>query len=760
MTLLTRSSLMSVVLAVIIINSLTAQDLEKSVLKKEPYTWKNVQIVGGGLVDGIVFHPKAKDVCYCRTDMGGAYRRNPATKRWEPMLDWISYKDWNLVGVESLAVDPSDPNCVYLSCGTYTAPETPNGAILRSNDMGHTFQRTDVPFKMGGNENGRGNGERMAVDPNNGNILFLGTRNDGLWRSMDKGASWQRVSSFPDVNEVPPADAKDKNAFDNWKWNVKGSGINCVVFDPKSGLQGKGSKTIYVTVSLMGRMNFYCSKDGGASWNAVDGQPVQYRPTHAVLASDGNLYISYSDGAAPSRSKTGALWCYNTSNGKWKDISPAKQDSAKSDNFGYIAVAVDASNPKHIITSTYGKFHDTDDIYRTTDGGQTWAAVMHGGKAKFDYSNAPYVHHTPIHWMFDIEIDPFNPNHAMFVTGYGGWETLDLNNVSTSQPTNWSLFTPGIDETVPLDILSPSKGAQVISGIGDYCGFAHYNLDKPADDCFDNPHFGNTNSLACAEQNPELIVRVGRISYHSQGGSIGYSLDGGRTWNGTNPPTPESKLGIIAVSADGSSWVWTPENQQAYYTTDKGISWKIISNLPVNTKVIADKVNPKKFYAMSLFDGKLYTSTDGGATFTETPLVLPNGLPKYSKNRGDERGGQDRIYAAPGKEGDLWIAAFDGLYHSDDAGAHFVQITNVEEMHGFGFGKEAPGASYPALYFIGNTAGVRGIYRSIDMGKSWVRINDDQHQWGLLLLISGDPKTYGRVYVGTHGRGLMYGDPK
>jgi hypothetical protein len=40
-----------------------------------------------------------------------------------------------------------------------------------------------------------------------------------------------------------------------------------------------------------------------------------------------------------------------------------------------------------------------------------------------------------------------------------------------------------------------------------------------------------------------------------------------------------------------------------------------------------------------------------------------------------------------------------------------------------------------------------------------VRINDDQHQWGLVLQITGDPKQYGRVYVGTHGSGTIYGDP-
>jgi hypothetical protein len=40
-----------------------------------------------------------------------------------------------------------------------------------------------------------------------------------------------------------------------------------------------------------------------------------------------------------------------------------------------------------------------------------------------------------------------------------------------------------------------------------------------------------------------------------------------------------------------------------------------------------------------------------------------------------------------------------------------------------------------------------------------VRINDDQHQFGLIGQITGDPKLYGRVYVGTLGRGILYGDP-
>ena len=89
----------------------------------------------------------------------------------------------------------------------------------------------------------------------------------------------------------------------------------------------------------------------------------------------------------------------------------------------------------------------------------------------------------------------------------------------------------------------------------------------------------------------------------------------------------------------------------------------------------------------------------------------------------------------------------------------FVRLPDVDEIEAFGFGKNAPHESYPALYLAGKVHGQSGVFRSIDQARTWVRINDDQHQWGLILQIAGDPRQYGRVYVGTHGRGVVYGDP-
>src|SRR5687767_15609911 len=84
------------------------------------YNWRNVEIVGGGYVPGIIFNQSEPGLVYARTDIGGAYRLNSQTGRWVPLLDSLGWDDWNLTGVDSLATDPVDPDRVYVLAGTYT----------------------------------------------------------------------------------------------------------------------------------------------------------------------------------------------------------------------------------------------------------------------------------------------------------------------------------------------------------------------------------------------------------------------------------------------------------------------------------------------------------------------------------------------------------------------------------------------------------------------------------------------------------------
>ncbi|HTW50160.1 MAG TPA: hypothetical protein VMD92_19545 [Acidobacteriaceae bacterium] len=740
-------------------------------VKQERYRWKNVQIVGGGFVDGVIFHPTAPGVRYARTDIGGAYRWDTATHRWQPMMDWVPYADLNWMGVESIAVDPQDANRVYLACGTYTNARTPNGAILRSDDRGRTFARTNMPFKFGGNEDGRGNGERLAVDPQDGRVLFLGTRHDGLWRSADRGVTWTHVESFPDVTEAKPAmpvRAPGETPEQFWRrMPVRGDGIVFVKFLPRRA-EHRPTQKIYVGVSLMERPNLFVSFDGGTTWAAVPGEPQQYRPTRAVLSGDGFLYVTYGTAPGPSRMTDGGVWKLNVKTGAWKDISP-EHPAPGIREFGYAAVSVDARHPDTVIVSTFGRPHAEggEDIFRSLDGGATWKAVF-GSGGKYDYSAAPYVEKTPIHWLFDIEIDPADSNHAVFTTGYGGWETHDLTAMDRGEPTHWSALAVGIEETVALELDSANAGAHLISAIGDYGGFVHQDLDRPAPEGSSSPpRFGNTTGVAAAALDPDVVVRVGVSAEHRPGENISFSLDAGRTWQGTvAAPTAQARLGSIAVSADGGTWIWTPERETPYMTRDHGQTWLPVQGLAAGMRVIADPVDAKTFYAVSLADRILYRSRDGGSTFTARMFTLENApVEDASAGRGDPRGGQDRIYATPGRSGDLWLAAWDGLYHvptltqTGDAELTWERMPQVEEIHAFGFGKAAPGRAYPAMYLVGTVDGQPGIFRSTDEAMTWVRINDDEHQWGLILQVAGDPRIYGRVYVGTHGRGILYGDP-
>ena len=256
-----------------------------------------------------------------------------------------------------------------------------------------------------------------------------------------------------------------------------------------------------------------------------------------------------------------------------------------------------------------------------------------------------------------------------------------------------------------------------------------------------NPLMTNTDSLDFSEMNPSVVVRVGR---GDRGRSGAYSLDGGATWAPfATEPAGSRGSGTVAVSADAGTVLWTPRGAALSLTHDRGATWQACAGAPTGLHVVSDRVNPRKFYGVN--SGACYVSTDGGATFTAAASGLPNG---------------DRLRAVPGHEDDLWLVAGGGLYHSSDSGVNFTKAAGPTEVKGQGFGKAAPGHDYPALYIAGRVGTITGFFRSDDAGATWGRINDDQHGYGTAGTVIGDPRVYGRVYVGTNGRGILYGEPR
>ena len=709
-----------------------------------PYRWRSVAIRGGGFVTGIVFHPREKGLVYVRTDIGGAYRWDERAREWMALTDWLGRDDVNLMGIESIAIDPSDPARVYLAAGTYTNAKNGNGAILRSTDQGRSFRRTDLPFKLGGNEVGRGNGERLAVDPNDSRVLFFGSRGAGLWRSDDAGATVAEVKSFPDI-------AKSELASVQTTWGgLQYVGIAFVVFDPASGKPGAPTPKLYAGVSTR-ETSLYESGDAGRTWNAVKGQPLGLRPNHMARASDGIFYLSYGDEPGPDTMRDGAVWKYVPASGTWADVTPAPRPTdAETDGFGWGAVAVDPRNSKVLLATTFCRYRPYDDTFRSIDGGRSWAPLL--SKSRFDHSSAPWTRDAVPHWMADIKIDPFDSDHAIFVTGYGLWASRNLGTVDRGGTAEWRFENDGLEETVPLALISPPQGAQLLSGVGDIDGFRQDDLDTPTLQ-FAGPRLTNTLSMAIAGQAPQVVIRSGFIR-HRRHGEIraAYSQNGGTTWLpfASEPPQSEGG-GRVAVAADGKSVIWTPRHAGAWITSDFGESWQKVRGLPDTAVIEADKMDERLYYAFDAATGTLFSSDDGGMEFKVKETAGGSGdagLWFRPELRSDPRHRAVAYLAASGR----------GLLRWSDG--KLARLPHVQIAESLGLGRPKGNSDISTLFVSGKVDGTHGLFRSDDDGRSWQRINDDAHRFGAIQLVTGDPKRYGRVYFAGSGRGVLYGDPR
>lgn len=693
------------------------------------YQWRNVEIVGGGFVTGVIHHPGQRGLVYARTDIGGAYRMDNRTKRWQPLLDWVGWDEWNWTGVESLALDPNDPRRLYLAVGTYTNDWSPiNAAILRSDDQGRTFRRTDLPFKLGGNEPGRSMGERLVVDPRDGRIIYLGTRNHGLWRSTDRGATWARVESFPSVG-------KD------------GLGLGFVFFDARGARHGRPTPTIYVGATDTASP-LYRSTDGGVTWASVPGQPTGLLPHHGELAPDGHIYVTYGDLPGPYEMYNGAVHKVDTATGVWTDITPLRPNTGGEAGFGYGGLAVDPRRPGTVMVSTMSRWGPVDDIFRSVDGGRTWHSIAE--RQVLDTSGSPYLdfHGTAkLGWMIgDISIDPFDSNKVMYVTGATIFGSDDVTGAEAGRATHWSVRAQGLEETAVLDLISPPWGPPLISALGDIGVYRHERLDVvPPDGQAANPVSGSSPSLDYAALAEGFVVRVAYGGSKERGA---YSTDAGVSWQPfAGEPAGSSQPGRIVLSADARTIVWVPGDVAPHYSRDRGTTWIPVEGLANGVVVAGDRVDGSKFYAFDPASGTAYVSVNGGVSFLPSATGLPTGAGKL-----------ETVLERPGR---CWLAAGPGgLWRSVDGGTTYQRVSSVVEAHTIGFGKAGVGRAEMAAYISGVVGGVRGIFRSDDDGVSWVRVNDDQHQYAWTgSAITGDPRRYGRVYISTNGRGIPYGEP-
>ncbi|MET3148003.1 UNVERIFIED_ORG: hypothetical protein ABIB63_003801 [Xanthomonas axonopodis] len=372
--------------------------------------------------------------------------------------------------------------------------------------------------------------------------------------------------------------------------------------------------------------------------------------------------------------------------------------------------------------------------------------------AQFDHSAAPWTAHATPHWIGALAIDPFDSNHALFVTGYGIWASRNLQTFSTQQPLQWWFQDRGLEETVPLDLLSPMAGAHLLSALGDIDGFRHDALDT-AQLQYLGPRLTNGESIDAAGQAPQWVVRSGTVRDRRNNEIRAlYSQDGGTHWSAfaSEPPRGQG-AGTIAIAADAAQVVWAPEQGGVWRTGDVGKHWQRVQGLPDTAVVVADRVDAQRWYAADRVSGRLYESRDGAASFRDTGQQV--GSPAR-----DERA-RPQLRPDPWRAGVVYLAS-PTLGVMRWRNGQLRTLSRPDEARSLGIGKALRAGAPPALYLAGRIAGVDGIFRSDDEGAHWRRINDDAHRFGKPYSVTGDPRIAGRVYFATGGRGIFYGDPR
>ncbi|GJM64399.1 carbohydrate-binding protein [Persicobacter diffluens] len=687
----------------------------------QSYQWDNVIVGGGGYVTGIAIHPKVKDVVYMRTDIGGIFQWSSAQDRWLPLFGWIDADHDNLYGVDGLALDPNNAQVMYATLGKYPLYE---GGIYKSTDGGVNWNKLRDE-KFASNMKFREVGENIIVDPNNSQVVYVGTRLNGLLRSTDGGSNWSTIGSVSKGYVGDPANY--------WEQANNPIGIRNIAIDPSEISSGR-SRKVYATVYTEG---VYVSNDGGNSFSKMNGSPSDCIRT--VVNNQGHLFVTTEDGVYRYR-------------GSWEKLN-VNTEGYKMFN----GISIDPFNQDNLFVSN-GRQLWWQKQYLSQDGGDSWQEYS-------AFNGRMEVHDRTWHAedlgffqaaTADIAFDPHQQGRVYTTDWYQVWRTENLYEV----PSHWYNDVKGHEEIVVLALCSPHEGVPLFSGQGDVVGFRHDNQ-------FEVPTKRLTTKAECtgidySESQTQHMALVSASDWYGANTQIFTSSNSGADFYAVNQPAGALN-GKIAMSAnDPQKLVYVYGNAAPYYSTDGGQNWKSSSGAPTTAltttymyqyddPLISDRKLNNTFYLLDRTQGKLYESNDGGAnwyTINTAGLVSSDQYANLGIGWGDYG---DLMGVSQGS---------DGLWLSNDRGRSFTKNNYFElaRMFSFGVGQQATGM--PAIYVYGKRNGQWGVFISDDFGTNWRRINDDLSYVGNApTMMKGDRQTYGKVYVGTNGSGLFYGAP-
>ena len=254
--------------------------------------------------------------------------------------------------------------------------------VFGTNDNGTTFQNLFTDQVNTDNWQSRGFDNitmmDMSISHANADIVYLGFFDMGIWRSLDKGESWENCND------------------DNYSGDWSGFGGNCatiladparanVVWASQSGNQEGEAPTYLLKNENTGNKNNWNLSNTGLPDNEIMGLSlaINSNPNNRTLyvTGSGNVYKSTDDGMIWIQQKTG----------------------------GFRFTAVDYFNNNLVYAG------GESGLYKSSDAGLTWTIVNH---TDLQTNNGTLFWDRDYQGIWDVKTDPNNPNYV-YVTVLG-----------------------------------------------------------------------------------------------------------------------------------------------------------------------------------------------------------------------------------------------------------------------------------------------------------------------------------------------------
>lgn len=601
----------------------------------------------GGTVQSLAIDPVDPNTLYAGSCGGGIFRTTNAGARWQAINQGLTNAQMYQC-VAAIAVDPWNHSTVY-SAGS---------GVFKSTDGGDSWvpMLTNMPVTS------------MAMDPQIPNTLYAGTWHNGVFKSTDGGSTW--------------------NAINNGLYIF--TSITHMVVDPLT------PNILYVGT---GDGNFgavYKSVDGGDSWNRI-GRHFASIIALALAPSDPAILYTFEGGpfGGPAMAKTtdaGATWTYLNVLGPY--TWPR-------------ALAIDPIDSNTVYAGL------TNSVLKTIDGGNTWRDA---GLTSI--------------YIDVLAIDPQKP--AILYSG----TYFDGVFKTTDGATNWSASTTGLaaNESVTALAVDPKTPATIYAGI--YGGPIGPNRTSNGGASWKRLYGYYSYRVDGFAIDPTTPTTI----YAAANGGVLKSTNQGEIWSSPSLPSSVKSLAIDPSSTTTLyAGIGTYSSDNVFKSTDGSGTWGAagLPNKWVNSFAI-DPTATKTIYAGTL--SGVFKTTDGAAAWTEVNVGLTGDTRRLSVGS---------LAIDPSTPTALYAGTAAGVFKSiNSAGSWSAASTGIPDT---AVNALAINPVTPSTLYAGTD---QGVFKSTDGAASWTDISAGLSN-KVVLTLAIDPLTPSTIYAGTDGNGIF-----